>query len=136
MTRNHERQIELPSALARVFALLHTPSNIGIWWFASSAIVAAQTPCVWAAVWGKADASDYVSAATIAIFEPSRRLALSDFKYFAKIGALPFQANLSTEFIVAPPSTGTLLRVVQDGFPCEPFDRNCLRRSKTKGAIR
>lgn len=120
MTRKHEHAIELPAAPERVFSLLHRPSDICAWWFASSAIVLAQTNGVWAAVWGEADDPDYISAATIAVFDPPRRLVLSDFKYFAKTGALPFQAKFTTEFTVAPHGTGTLLRVVQDGFPCDP----------------
>ena len=120
MTRKHEHQIELPVAPARVFALLHTPSDICAWWFASSAIVLPQTNGFGAAVWGKADEPDYNSAATITVFEPPRRLVLSDFKYFAQSGALPFQAKLTTEFVVESRDTGALTRVVQDGFPCEP----------------
>ncbi len=80
MTRKHEHQIELPVTPERVFALLHTPSDIcASWWFASSAIVLPQTNGLWAAVWGEADEPDYISAATIAVFEPPRRLVFSDF---------------------------------------------------------
>jgi uncharacterized protein YndB with AHSA1/START domain len=112
MTRQHEHAINLPASPARIFALLHTPSDICAWWSAASAIVLPQTKGVWAAVWGQADDPDYLSAATIAVFDPPRRLVLTDFKYFAKTGPLPFQASLSTEFTVTPHEAGTVLRVL------------------------
>lgn len=117
-TRQHEHSLELPVAPERVFSILHTPSDICVWWFASAAIVLPQPDGVWCAVWGNADDPDYISAATIAVFDPPHRMLLTDFKYFVKSGGLPFQAKLSTEFTVIPQGVGALLRVVQDGFPC------------------
>ncbi len=119
-TRQHEHSIELPLPPERVFSILHTPSAICAWWFASSAIVLPQTDGIWAAVWGNADDPDYVTAARLAVFDPPRRLRLSDFKYFSKTGPLPFQAEFSTEFTVTQQGAGSVLRVVQQGFPCDP----------------
>jgi len=55
------------------------------------------------------------------MFDPPQRLIMSDFNYYAKPGSLPFEANLSVEFIVEPTSAGCLLRVVQTGFPDDPI---------------
>lgn len=72
-----------------------------------------------AATWGvQEDAPDYISFATIRAFDPPRRLLLTDSRYHARTGSLPFQADFSTEFTVADHAEGALLRVVQDGFPC------------------
>ena len=46
-------------------------------------------------------------------------MVLGDYRYFAKGGPLPFQADFVTEFIVEERSEGALLRVCQDGFPCD-----------------
>jgi len=72
------------------------------------------------AAWGEnEDAPDYITAATIKVFDPPRRLVLGDFRYYARSGPLPFEADFNTEFSVRPNAEGTLLRVVQDGFPVE-----------------
>jgi uncharacterized protein YndB with AHSA1/START domain len=119
-TRKHIYQIEVPVSPESAFAILHTPTAICEWWNASRAIVIAETNGVWVAAWGPEDDPDYVSAATIAGFDPPRRLKLVDFKYHARSGALPFSASdLTTEFTVAPSAGGSLLRVVQDGFPTD-----------------
>lgn len=44
---------------------------------------------------------------------------LTDYKYHAKSGPLPFQANFTTEFTVEAKPHGALLRVSQEGFPCD-----------------
>jgi uncharacterized protein YndB with AHSA1/START domain len=120
LTRKQEHSIELAATPERVFAILHTPRAIRRWWFAANAIVLPQPNGFWSAVWGDEDAPDYISAATIAVFDPPRRLLLTDFKYYAKSGPLPFHADLSTEFTVLPAEGGAVLRVVQDGFPLAP----------------
>lgn len=121
-TRKHIHEEELPASPERVFALLHTPSAIRQWWSAARAIVLAQPGGVWMAAWGEhEDDPDYITVATIAAFEPPRRILFTDYKYYAKSGALPFQANFTTEFTIEPRAHGALLRVCQDGFPCEPI---------------
>ena len=119
-TRKHEYHIELPREPEEVFAILHTPSAIRQWWSADRAIVIARQGGIWAAAWGESeDDPDYVSSARIASFEPPTRLALSDFIYYSKYGPLPFNADLTTEFIVKPAGTGSILKVIQDGFPVD-----------------
>jgi uncharacterized protein YndB with AHSA1/START domain len=119
-TRKHVHQIELPVPPEEVFAILHTPSAIREWWFANRAIVMAQEGGTWAAAWGEnEDDPDYITAATIKVFDPPQRLVLSDFKYYAKSGALPFEAALTAEFTVEPVANGSVLKIDQDGFPTD-----------------
>lgn len=119
-TRKHEYQIELPREAEEVFAILHTPSAIRQWWSADRVIVIAREGGIWAAAWGEnEDNPDYVSSARIARFEPPTRIALTDFIYYSKYGPLPFKADLVTEFIVERIGTGSILKVVQDGFPVD-----------------
>jgi len=121
-TRKHVHEIELPAKPERVFAILHTPSAIRAWWSAARAIVLAQEGGVWMAAWGEnEDDPDYITFATIKKFEPPQRLVLADYKYYAKSGPLPFQADFTTEFTIEARPLGSLLRVSQDGFPCEPI---------------
>jgi uncharacterized protein YndB with AHSA1/START domain len=117
-TRKHVHQIELAVAPEGVFAILHTPSAIRNWWFANRAIVMAQEGGTWAAAWGEnEDDPDYITTATIKVFDPPSRLVLSDFKYYSKEEPLPFDANFETEFTVIPAADGSILQVSQDGFP-------------------
>lgn len=121
-TRKHVHEIELPAQPEHVFALLHTPSAIRQWWGAARAVVLAQEGGTWMAAWGESeDDPDYITAATIHLFEPPRRLVLTDYKYFAKRGPLPFHADFTTEFTIEAKPGGSLLRVSQDGFPCDPI---------------
>lgn len=118
--RQQVREEIFPASAERMFALLHTPSAIRAWWGAAHAIVLAREGGVWAAVWGDSeDEPDYITAATIDVFDPPRRLVMGDFRYQAKSGPLPFQADLRTEFTVTPHPEGAVLRVVQDGFPVD-----------------
>jgi hypothetical protein len=72
------------------------------------------------AAWGDdEDHPDYITAALIRVYDPPRRLLLADFRYYARTGPLPFRAFFTTEFMVEPSPSGSLLRVVQDGFPTE-----------------
>jgi uncharacterized protein YndB with AHSA1/START domain len=97
------------------------PSAIRRWWGASSAIVLPAAGGLWVATWGTAeDEPDYITAATIQHFEPARRLALGNYRYHAKSGALPFQAELITEFLIRPSGALTELQVTQAGFPAGP----------------
>ncbi len=115
----HEEVFRVPPE--KLFALLHTPSAIRQWWEAARAIVLSERGGVWTATWGGSeDDPDYVTMATIREFEPPSRLVLSDYRYRARSGPLPFRADFVTEFLVAPHPEGSTLRVCQDGFPAGP----------------
>jgi uncharacterized protein YndB with AHSA1/START domain len=117
-TRKQMREENFPTSADRLFALLHTPSAIRRWWGAARAVVLAQPGGLWTATWGESeDYPDYITAATIRDFEPPRRMVLTDYRYRAKSGPLPFTAQFVTEFSVAPHADGAVLRVIQDGFP-------------------
>lgn len=121
-TRSHAHDEVFPASPARLFSLLHTPSAIRGWWGVHRAIVLPRAGGIWAAAWGTdEDAPDYITMATIDEFDPPRRMVLTDYRYFARSGPLPFQADMRTEFTVTPKPSGTALRVVQDGFPCDPI---------------
>lgn len=75
---------------------------------------------MFAVTWGTdLDAPDYITCATIREFDPPRRMVLANYQYFAKSGALPFEADFVTEFRVEPHADGAVLTVTQDGFPCD-----------------
>ena len=121
-TRSHVRTVELPAPQHEIFQLLITPSAIRQWWYASRVIVLPRENGCWTAAWGDdEDHPDYVTAATIQSFEPPYRLLLTDFRYYARSGPLPFRANFTTEFTVQPRPGGSILRVSQSGFPNDPI---------------
>jgi uncharacterized protein YndB with AHSA1/START domain len=115
----HEESFQRPQSV--VFQLLHQPSAIRRWWAASHAIVIPQSGGVWTSVWGDdEDDPDYITSAAISVFEPPRRMVLSEFRYYARSGPLPFDAEFETEFVVTPEETGCRLTVTQRGFPLGP----------------
>jgi len=117
-TRRHVHEEHFETTPERLFAILHTPSAIRDWWGVARAVVLAQPGGIWAAAWGTdEDDPDYLTVASIAEFDPPRRMLLRDYRYRAKSGPLPFQADFVTEFSVRADGEGALLRVVQDGFP-------------------
>ena len=117
-TRKHVHEETFDVTPERLFAILYTPSAIRGWWCAARATVLPQRGGLWMAAWGASeDDPDYISAATIREFEPPMRMVLSDFRYYAKDGPLPFEAQFVTEFTVTPHGADATLRVVQDGFP-------------------
>lgn len=119
-TRAHSLEILLPAAPEEVFSLLITPSAIRGWWGASRVIVMAEPDGTWAAAWGENENDpDYITVATMSVFDPPRRVVFSDYRYRSKSGPLPFQADFTTEFVVEQRDGGSLLRVTQDGFPCD-----------------
>jgi uncharacterized protein YndB with AHSA1/START domain len=131
-TRKHIHEEVFAVSPVRLFALLYTPSAIRGWWGVARAVVLAETGGIWAATWGESeDDPDYITVATIREFEPPHRLVLSDYRYRAKSGPLPFKADFVTEFAVLPHPTGAVLRVTQDGFPvcseAEDFYQGCVR---------
>lgn len=112
----HEEIFAVPSE--DLFALLHTPSAICEWWGAARAVVIPETGGIWVAAWGEdEDAPDYVTAATIRFFDPPCRMVFDEYRYLARTGPLPFDADFVTEFEVIERHDGALLRVTQDGFP-------------------
>jgi len=105
----------------RVFDLLLRPESIRHWWGAARAIVLPERGGTWAAAWGDDEnAPDYISVATILELERPNRLVLGDFRYYAKTGKLPFDAQFVTEFVVSRQPGGASLQVTQDGFPGGP----------------
>lgn len=121
MTRRHVYKESFPISPQGLFALLHTPSAIRGWWGAARVIVIPEPGGTWAAAWGaEEDDPDYVSVATLREFEPPRRTVFTNYRYHAKTGPLPFDADFTTEFTVAAHADGATLRVVQDGFPSGP----------------
>lgn len=115
--RQHVHEETFPVSPGGLFAILHTPSAIRQWWGASQAVVLAENGGTWAAIWGDEDDPDYVTVATIREFDPPQRMVLSDYRYYAKDGPLPFEARFVTEFAVSEHAAGATLRVTQDGFP-------------------
>lgn len=125
-TREHRRSIELPAPPERAFEALITPSAIRRWWQVDRAVVVAEPGGTWAAAWGDdEDDPDYASAATIEVFDPPRRLVLTDYRYLVKTGPLPFEADFRVEFTLRPAESGgeaggSVIEVVQSGFPAGP----------------
>jgi uncharacterized protein YndB with AHSA1/START domain len=120
-TRKHVHEETFAVDPERLFALLHTPSAIRQWWGAARAVVLGESGGTWAAAWGDdEDDPDYVTVATIREFEAPRRMVLADYRYRAREGQLPFEADFVTEFTVEPRAEGSRLRVCQDGFPADP----------------
>lgn len=121
-TREHRRSVELPVPPERAFAALITPSAIRSWWQADRAVVIAERGGTWAAAWGaEEDDPDYATAATLEVFEPPRRLVLADYRYRARAGRLPFEADFRVELTIRPADGGgSVLEVVQSGFPAGP----------------
>lgn len=121
-TRSHVASIDLNASPDRVYAALVTPSSIRAWWSAARAIVDPREGGVWTAAWGDdEDAPEYITTATILTAEAPKRLVLGDYRYFARSGPLPFEADFTTEFVVEPHDGGSRLTVRQDGFPSDPI---------------
>ncbi len=120
-TRSHVNSIDVEASPECVYASLVTPSAIRTWWLAASAIVDARRDGLWVATWGDdEDAPDYVTSARILVAEPPTRLVLGEYRYFARTGPLPFEADFTTEFTVEPNDGGSRLTVRQSGFPADP----------------
>lgn len=120
-TRKHVHEEVFHVSVDKLFALLHTPSAIRDWWGVSRVVVLPQAGGIWAATWGESeDDPDFITVATIRDFEPPSRMVLCDYRYRAKTGPLPFEADFVTEFAVQPHTAGAVLRVAQNGFPAGP----------------
>lgn len=120
MDRFHEHEEVFPIPADELFALLHTPSAIRGWWGASQVIVHPHEGGRWSAAWGAEDDPDYITTATMSVFDPPHRIEFTDYQYYSKGPSLPFEAEFTTEFSVRPCEGGAALRVVQRGFPAGP----------------
>ncbi len=119
-TKSITREIWLPASPEIIFELLIKPSAIRQWWQAKSAIVVPVRGGIWAARWGEdEDNPEYVTSATLQVFDPPRRLVLADNQYYAKSGPLPFEANFKTVFRIEEHGKESKLIVTQHGFPTE-----------------
>lgn len=119
-TRKHVHEETFGVTPEVLFSILHTPSAIRGWWGAARAMVLPEPGGMWVAAWGAdEDSPDYVTVATIKVFEPPRRMVFADYKYYSKNGPLPFQADFITEFNIERRPDGAMLRVTQDGFPAD-----------------
>ena len=133
--RSIEDEETILAPVCRVFEALVTPTDICQWWQATTAIIFAETGGLWVARWGHENDPDYLSAATLSVYDPPHRLVMSDFRYQAKSGPLPFDAKMETEFRLEDQGEQTLLRVRQTGFPddtaADPFLQGCVTGWRT-----
>ena len=121
MARKHVHEEEFPVSVEDAFDLLVTPSAIRKWWGADRAVVLAEQGGVWAAAWGEdEDSPDYISIFTMAEYEPPNRILFTDAKYTASGEKLPFEMDMTTEFVVSATDAGSSIKVIQDGFPEDP----------------
>lgn len=102
---------------AQVFKALTTPSAIRQWWSASRAIVIPANNGVYDVAWGPEDDPEYVSAAVIKLYNPPHQLQLHQYRYASQDGPLPFDATIEVHFTLEPHPEGTVITVVQSGFP-------------------
>ncbi len=111
----------LPATVERVFRSLVSPSEIQLWWQAKTAIIIPRVGGVWCANWGKdADDPEYVVAANILEFVPSRILTLGEYRYYSKSGEVAGLTDIQTKFELSPDpqqSGQCMLKVTQSGFP-------------------
>lgn len=116
-SRTHVHEEQFATTPERLFALLHTPSDIRAWWGASRVIAIAKPGGVLAVAWGDdEDNPDYISAAAISEFVAPDTLVLSDYRYHAKGGSPP-DADYRITFTVRDEAGGATLRMEQVGFP-------------------
>lgn len=120
-TRSHQISRQFDHPPSEVFAALITPSQLRGWWSVSRAIVIPQAGGIWCATWGDdEDTPDYISSATIKVFEPDRKLVLSDYQYVSPEGGLPFEADFKTTFEIQSHNDGSEMTITQTGFPADP----------------
>ena len=120
-TRSHAHSIDLAAAPQRMFDLLITPGDIRGWWGATRAIVIPKPGGLWSAAWGEDENDpDYISAGVLKTFEPPQRIVLDPMWYHARDSVMPFDAELTIEFVIQPNDAGgCTLTVHQHGFPCD-----------------
>lgn len=119
-TRTHVHEESFAASPERLFSILHMPSAIRKWWGATRAIVVPREGGLWAAIWGEEDEPDHITTATLSVFDPPRRIVLSNYLVVAKSGPLPFDADFETEFSIrVAKDKSSILRVAQAGFPMD-----------------
>ena len=119
--RTLEYQETFHCSPARLFEALHTPSQIRIWWEASSVILIPQPNGAFAATWGdREDDPDYVVTAVLSAYDPPNRSVMTDARYFAKTGPLGFDGDYMIEYRVRPHKRGALLHLKHSGIPSVP----------------
>jgi uncharacterized protein YndB with AHSA1/START domain len=119
-TRTHVYEESFDVSPERLFSILHMPSAIRKSWGATRAIVIPREGGLWAAIWGEEDEPDYITTAILSVFDPPRRIVLSNYLYVAKSGPLPFDADFETEFSIrVAKDKSSILRVAQAGFPMD-----------------
>lgn len=130
--RRHVHEEVFAAQPERLFGLLVTPSAVRAWWGAATVVILPEEGGYWTAAWGaSADDPDYVTCARLVDFDPPHRLTMTEQRYFAKEGPLPFEADFVTTFEVERHVDGAVLRVIQEGFPDGPeadaFYQACVR---------
>ena len=104
-----------------LFAALTLPSAIRAWWGAARAIIIPRPGGLFSAAWGdEEDAPAYVSAGIMRVFDPPHRLVISDFIYLSPTERLPFESDLTIEYVIMSVPDGTQLQITHDGFPMGP----------------
>ncbi|PWN07399.1 SRPBCC family protein [Rhodohalobacter mucosus] len=132
MSRQIKQTYRIQRSTEDVFDALLTPSQICTWWFAQTAIVIPEKNGLYAITWGEdIDNPDYISIATISELIRPERLVLSDFQYHSKEGDLPFDTDLQLEFSLSKENGGTVITVLQTGFPedesADGFYNSCVQ---------
>ena len=105
----------------KLFATLHTPSLIRVWWEASNVIIIPEPNGAFAATWGgEEDNPEYAATAVLSTYDPPHRSVMSDARYYAKAGALGFEGDYVIEFRVIAHDEGALLWLTHSGIPSIP----------------
>jgi hypothetical protein len=66
-------------------------------------------------------AGTHIPVVSIAEFDPPQKMLLTEARFLARTGQPPFVSKMTTEFTGTTSPGGSVLRVVQDGFPTDPI---------------
>jgi hypothetical protein len=116
-TRSQWHEIELPAKPEAVFNLLLTPKAIRGRWDNIGAVIT-ELNGLWVFAWGERESDpDYVTGARIKSFTAPQRVVLA-FEYCrSRAGMLTFATGMTAEFNIQKIPAGSVLRVIQSGFP-------------------
>lgn len=116
-TRSQWHEIELPAKPEAVFNLLLTPKAIRGRWDHVGAVIT-ELNGLWVFAWGERESDpDYVTGARIKSFTAPQRVVLA-FEYCrSRAGMLAFATGMTAEFNIQKIPAGSVLRVIQSGFP-------------------